>query len=137
MSAREHEVAAPLTIELSQAQIDQVVRHASGAGTMSALLSGLSNVSAAIEATPQRLQDGRMSQSLLLGLLLLAAFPADGSYLGNTEIARLLNLNTSTAHRYVSTLVAVGLLERHPTTRKYRLAHTLQAVHDRDTAAGP
>jgi DNA-binding IclR family transcriptional regulator len=30
-------------------------------------------------------------------------------------------MNTSTTHRYVTTLLAVGLLERDPSTRKYRL----------------
>jgi DNA-binding IclR family transcriptional regulator len=28
----------------------------------------------------------------------------------------------STAHRYISTLVAVGLVERDPASRRYRLA---------------
>jgi DNA-binding IclR family transcriptional regulator len=52
---------------------------------------------------------------------MLASFPSDGSYLGNAEIARMLEMNPSTTHRYVSTLVAVGLLERDPATRRYRL----------------
>jgi hypothetical protein len=109
-------------VELSRAQIDQVIRDASGAGNMSVLLSGLSDVRAAVEAAPQQLQDVRLSRSLLFGLLLLAAFPADRSYLGNAELSRMLDMNPSTAHRYVSTLVAVGLLERDPATRQYRLA---------------
>ncbi len=29
-------------------------------------------------------------------------------------------MNESTSHRYISTLVAVGLLERNPGTRHYR-----------------
>jgi hypothetical protein len=112
----------PVLLELSRAQVDQVIRAASGAGNMSVLLSGLSDVSAALEAAPQQLQDMRLSRSLLCGLLLLAAFPADRSYLGNAELARMLDMNPSTAHRYISTLVAVGLLERDPATRQYRLA---------------
>ena len=34
----------------------------------------------------------------------------------------MLDMNPSTAHRYLSTLLAVGLLERNPDTRRYRLA---------------
>jgi IclR family pca regulon transcriptional regulator len=52
----------------------------------------------------------------------LSCFPADGGYLGIAELARTLGMNTSTTHRYVTTLLAVGLLERDPATRRYRLA---------------
>jgi hypothetical protein len=112
----------PVYIELSQAQVDRVVRAASGAGTMSALLSGLADVREILEAAPERIDDRRLSRSLLSGLLLLACFPTDGTYLSNTEVARIVGMNMSTAHRYISTLVAVGLLERDPRTRQYRLA---------------
>jgi DNA-binding IclR family transcriptional regulator len=33
----------------------------------------------------------------------------------------MLDMNTSTTHRYVTTLLAVGLLERNSGSRKYRL----------------
>lgn len=41
---------------------------------------------------------------------------------GLAELARMLVMNTSTTHRYVSTLVAVGLLERDAETRRHRRA---------------
>jgi IclR-like helix-turn-helix domain-containing protein len=111
-----------ITIELSAAQVDRVVRGAADGGNMSVLLSGLRDVRAVLAQEPRQLEDSRLSRSLLAGLLMLASFPADGSYLGNAEIARMLDMNPSTTHRYVSTLVAVGLLERDPATRRYRLA---------------
>ncbi len=37
-------------------------------------------------------------------------------------MASQLGMSPSTTHRYVSTLVEFGLLERSPRTRKYRLA---------------
>jgi len=112
----------PVFIELSRAQVDRVVRAASGAGSMSVLLSGLRDVREALDAAPGPMEDSRLSRSLLSGLLLLACFPADGSYLGNSEVAGMLGMSMSTAHRYISTPVAAGLLERHPGTRRYRLA---------------
>jgi len=51
----------------------------------------------------------------------LSCFPTEGGFLGIAELARMLDMNTSTTHRYVTTLLAVGLLERDPATRKYRL----------------
>jgi len=110
-----------ITIELSAAQVDRVVRDAADGGNMSVLLSGLKDVRTVLAQEPRQLEDSRLSRSLLAGLLMLASFPTDGSYLGNAEIARMLDMNPSTTHRYVSTLVAVGLLERDPSTRRYRL----------------
>jgi IclR helix-turn-helix domain len=111
-----------VAIELSPAQIDRVVRSAAEGGSMSVLLSGLSDVREVLAREPRQMEDSRLSRSLLAGLLMLASFPTDGSYLANAEIARMLGMNPSTTHRYVSTLVAVGLLERDPATRRYRLA---------------
>jgi hypothetical protein len=108
-------------IELSPAQVDRVVRSAADGGSMSVLLSGLRDVREVLAREPRQMEDSRLSRSLLAGLLMLASFPADGSYLGNAEIARMLDMNPSTTHRYVSTLMAVGLLERDPATRRYRL----------------
>lgn len=89
---------------------------------MSLLLSGLGDVRETLRAQPQQLRDSKLSRSLLSGLLLLASFPADGGFLGNAEIARTLAMNNSTVHRYLQTLVAVGLVQRDPRTRRYRLA---------------
>lgn len=71
---------------------------------------------------PAQMDDRRLSRSLLSGLLVLSCFPPDGGYLGIAELARMLDMNTSTTHRYVTTLLAVGLLDRDPATRRYRIA---------------
>jgi predicted transcriptional regulator len=112
----------PPCIELSAGQVDQVVRAASGGGSISILLSGLGDVRAAFVDCRALLDDRRLSRSLLTGLLLLVSFPADTGYMGLAEIARRLDMNPSTTHRYLTTLVAVGLLEQDPRTRQYRLA---------------
>jgi hypothetical protein len=116
-----------VSIELSKSQIDQVVRSAGQGGTLSVLLAAVDDPRWPLSlesdewAQPAQMDDRRLSRSLLSGLLVLSCFPADRGYLGIAELARTLKMNTSTTHRYVTTLLAVGLLERDPSTRKYRL----------------
>jgi IclR helix-turn-helix domain len=120
--------AGKVMIELSKSQVDQVVRGAGEGGTMSILLSALRDpdwtlaVDSENWSYPEQMEDRRLSRSLLSGLLVLSCFPADGGYLGIAELARMLDMNTSTTHRYVTTLLAVGLIERDPATRRYRIA---------------
>jgi hypothetical protein len=114
------EHATGLSIELSRAQVDAVVRAAAGGGSVSVLLSGRADLSEELAPALEQMDDRRLSRSLLAGLVMLASFPADGSYLGNAQLARMLNMNTSTAHRYISTFVAVGPLERDPDSRRSR-----------------
>ncbi len=116
-----------VTIELSRAQVNQVVRQASEGGAMSTLLNGLGDLRQTLSREldaggPSQIDDRRLSRSLLLGLLVLALLPADGSTVGIGEIADVTGMSKSTSHRYVSTLVAVGLAERDAVTRTYRLA---------------
>jgi hypothetical protein len=109
-------------IDLSPAQVKTVVRAAADGGSVSVLLSGQSNLKGALAAWLKGVDDRGLSRSLLAGLVILASFPADGSYVGNAELARMLDMNRSTAHRYISTLMLAGLLEQHPDTRHYRRA---------------
>jgi DNA-binding transcriptional ArsR family regulator len=67
------------------------------------------------------LDDRRLSRSLLAGLLVLACF-TPSSELGIADLSRRLGMRASTTHRYVATLLAAGLLERDPISRRYRLA---------------
>jgi hypothetical protein len=108
-----------VSIELSPAQLDGVMRAAADHGSVAMLLSGRGPLSEILASG--LLDDPRLCRSLLAGLLMLASFPVDGSSLGNADLARMLDMNVSTTYRYVSTLVAVGLLERAPDTRRYRL----------------
>jgi IclR family pca regulon transcriptional regulator len=66
------------------------------------------------------LREPRYSQSLERGLAILGCFTPKRPSLGIVEIARELGLHPSTTHRYVSTLVALGYLEK-DASRKYRL----------------
>jgi hypothetical protein len=109
-------------IDLLPAQVEAVVRAAADGGSVSVLLSGQSNLKGALAAWLKGVDERGLSRSLLAGLAILASFPADGSYLANAELARMLAINASTAHRYISTLMVAGLLEQDPDTRHYRRA---------------
>lgn len=126
-----------ISIILSPAQVDQVVRAAARGTTpgFSTLISSklkLDNTPADGAASGPSRSDGggylpinedtRLSRSLLRGLSILTCFGADNSERGIIEMASQLGMSPSTTHRYVSTLVELGLLERSPRTRKYRLA---------------
>jgi hypothetical protein len=138
----------PITIALSPTQVDSVVRAAShgqapsiaalvasslarprngnrnGAGAGAGAASTRSGTGQADEGTDApsgEADDPRLSRSLLRGFALLSGFAPDGGERGIVELANDLGMSPSTAHRYALTLVELGLLERCPKTRKYRL----------------
>jgi DNA-binding IclR family transcriptional regulator len=77
-------------------------------------------------ATSSLLDDRTVSRSLLFGLVVLISFPVDEGGRGVKEVAGALDLPTSTTHRYAHTLLAVGLLEQDPRTRRYRRSKRLE-----------
>jgi DNA-binding MarR family transcriptional regulator len=72
------------------------------------------------DAFAMKSREGRLSTSLVRGLLVLLCLPADGGEMAVTDIAKTVGLSASTTYRYVSTLVELGLAERDPASRKYR-----------------
>jgi DNA-binding MarR family transcriptional regulator len=107
-----------ITITLSKTQVKQVMRGATDEDAL-ARLGGIGALKLA--SYRERLDDDRFSRSLLRGLMVLAAFPSDGSSRRVTDVAKQLGLGASTTHRYAITLVELGLLERDPASRHYRL----------------
>jgi DNA-binding MarR family transcriptional regulator len=118
----EHNEAAEsndITITLSKTQVKQVMRGATDEDALAKLLGGIGALKLASHR--DRLDDDRFSRSLLRGLMVLASFPSDGSARRVTDVAKQLGLGASTTHRYAITLVELGLLERDPASRHYRL----------------
>jgi hypothetical protein len=132
-----------ISIRLSPAQVDEILRAASR-GRAPSVSTLISNMLAAPLAPPdgesgerapgtepifggylpRDTDDPRLSRSLLRGLSILTCFGPDGAERGIVELAGDLGMSPSTAHRYALTLVELGLLERCPKSRKYRLAGT-------------
>ena len=118
-----------VAITLSRNQVDYVVRAALGEDavpSVSSVVAGTgfhrAHARQVLSSRYRALQENRrLSRSLLAGLLVLSCFPPEGMDMGIKDISEQLELNTSTVHRYVLTLVAAGLLERDPDTRRYRL----------------
>jgi IclR helix-turn-helix domain len=117
-----------VSLELTSAQVEGVVRATADARgpSLNLLLSGLIAEQAISESSLEErywveLESGRLSHSLFRGLLILALFISGEEGRGVVEVARQLGLSPSTTHRYISTLVAFGLLVQDPSTRKYRL----------------
>jgi len=77
------------------------------------------------------MEDRSLSHSLLIGLQVLTCFPLDGTERGVAEVAKQLEMNNSTVHRYMSTLMRIGLLEQDMYTRLYRLANAELDGHAR------
>jgi hypothetical protein len=111
-----------ISITLSPAQVEEVVRTAtrSRTPTVAALIADSRGEDAGAYV-PLDENDPRLSRSLMRGLSLLTRFGPEGEERGIVELAGDLDMSPSTAHRYAHTLVEMGLLERCPRTRKYRL----------------
>ena len=133
----------PVRVTLSDRQVEEVVRAASrrrsptvagllaraaGSGgpqnppagaASGAAASGLATLAAYSDS---EIEERRLSRSLVRGLAVLEQLRAHGGERGIVELALALGLSPSTTHRYALTLVELGLVERSPRTRKYRVA---------------
>lgn len=69
----------------------------------------------------ERAADPRHSRSLEYGTAILRCYSSRHQALGIADLADIVGLSRSTAHRYAMTLVALGHLEQ-DSKRKYRLA---------------
>lgn len=117
-----------VSVELTSAQVETVLRATAETHgpSLNLLLSGLIAEQAISESSLEErywaeLESGRLSHSLFRGLLILALFISGEEGRGVVDVARQLGLSPSTTHRYITTLVAFGLLVQDPSTRKYQL----------------
>jgi len=128
--------ARGVMVALSEEQVAEVVRDAAGAGGLARLLAGLDDFERLRDVAVPLLGDPRCSRAALHALLVLVAFPCDGSDLELTAAAGLVGLSPGTTHRYVYALRAVGLLEQDPLSRRYRRPRVLGASAARPSVGG-
>lgn len=112
-----------VNVKLSPAQVVQVCADAGRLVGSDPLLDQFANEGGAAEhkllIETDDLPITAMSRSFIRGLEVLSLLPRDGSGVGVIRIAEKLGITRSTAHRYLTTLVAVGLARRDERTRVY------------------
>lgn len=115
-----------VVLVLSAAQVEHVLAVATGdagvSGVLFSQLGGLGRRVSRLLADPE--VDQHLSRSTLVALGILASFSPAGWERSVNEVADEAGFKRSTVHRYVSTLLAAGLLEQNPRTREYRIAGT-------------
>jgi DNA-binding MarR family transcriptional regulator len=125
-----------VSIALTDAQVARVLREASGRARLASLLPEMGVLDVVFEIVLPLLEDEAYSRSVLRVLLVINALPVDGGERALTDIARELGLSPGTAHRYLHTLTAVGLLEQNPRSRRYRRMLSGDAIRERAEATG-
>jgi hypothetical protein len=106
-------------IALTEDQVAEVVRDVAGEGLVRSL-AAISDFEELRRVAVPLLADRACSRETLRSLLVLVAFPTDGSDVDLISVASLVGLVPSTTHRYVRTWRSVGLLEQDPLTHRYR-----------------
>lgn len=111
-----------VAVELTRAQVDRMAHATGDGGGMSVLLWMMDPPAWSSRSGTRlgRMEDRRLSLSLLPSPLVLSCF-SPRVYLGTADVARMPRMSRRTTHRYVCTWVAMGLLERDPGQRKYRI----------------
>jgi hypothetical protein len=118
-------VSAPSTgrrvaVTLTDAQVAQVVLEAAGDIELAGSMSGLSSLEELRQVVLPFIDDETYSHAIFRGVMVLAAFPADGSERELTDVARTVGLSPSTTYRYARSWIALGLLEQNTRSRRYR-----------------
>ncbi len=117
---RSGEKTQGVTIELTDVQVERVFSSAArGAGRVGVLAS-VANLQDLQSALLPLLDDEQCSTAVLRALLVLAAFPPDGTERELGHVASDLGISPGTAHRYIRTWLMVGLLDQDPDSRRYR-----------------
>ena len=137
-ASRDGELEQPrrASISLTEAQLAEVARAVShperGVVSLITAFSDLRHTSRLLDAKA----DGEhVSRSVLRSMLVLAAFPIDGTYREIVKVAREVGFSPSTTHRYVNTWLLLGMLEQDPGSRRYR--RTTLATVDGDDRSVP
>ncbi len=121
--------ASRLSITLNKGQVARLLRDARAHEETQAVILGLGPPAELLLAAQKLMDDAhdRYPRSLVRGMVIFASFPADGKLCSVTELARRLKMSSSGVHRYIMTLVELGLLERDPKSRKYRRPTLVEA----------
>jgi hypothetical protein len=110
---------AEVTIQLTRGQIATVVRRAAEADALVSLHASIPAPDQLRRFLSHLQDDKRYSHGTLQAMRVLAALPADGSRCHLTDVAASAELGRATAHRYLSTWAAIGVVVQDPASRGY------------------
>jgi Fic family protein len=113
-----------VSITLSSQQIARVVLAATQDGNPSISFTNQLADLLGREALVAGLENPHLSQSLMRGMFILVHLRSIGDWVSISDLASEMDMTRSTAHRYLATLLAIGLIEQDPRSRKYRLPRT-------------
>lgn len=112
-------------VRLSRDQVARVISEAGDSGILTLLLAQLNSKTKRPRSKKLKddpcLENPGLSSSVIIGWAVFGAFTPPGTLRGVLEVANELELSPSTTHRYIATLNELGLLERDPETRMYRI----------------
>jgi hypothetical protein len=134
------QVEGPMTLALSDAQVEEVLRGVAGAreGRLREFLlthaSRMEQLHTTGEEDPA--YDPKLSRSLMRALAILRFLSLEGGEQQLCAIARGVKGTTSTTCRYLRTFKKIGLVEQSEETRKYRLAVARKTKTDRTLSVG-
>jgi hypothetical protein len=127
---RSGEKTQGVTIELTDAQVERVFSGATRRAGRVGVLASVANLQDLQSALLPLLDNDQCSRVVLRALLVLDAFPSDGSERELRHVASDLSMSPSTAHRYIRTWLMVGLLDQDPDSRRYRRSNPNDPGHD-------
>jgi predicted polyphosphate/ATP-dependent NAD kinase len=121
--AHESPAARRVFIALTKAQTREILGSAAGVGDFSEVISLIAQDPESVaQSVAREWENERMSRSVLQGFRILSYFVRERRELKVIEVTKALQMSQSTAHRYLITLIAVGVLEQNPRARTYRLS---------------
>jgi hypothetical protein len=127
----------PISLGLAEQIVQQVVNSDGPGASLVRLLLALGGQDRVV--LNDLLKDGEfndrgISQTLIIGLLVLSAFHGDVEQ-RVSDIAEELGISKTTIVRYLKSWVAVGVLEQNRTNRRYRLARRWHAGYGSGSAS--
>jgi DNA-binding MarR family transcriptional regulator len=111
-------------VVLTQEQVAEVAQDLAGERLVRVLAS-LDNFEELRRVSGPLLAEKGCSTETVRALLVLVAFPSDGSNVDVSSVAARVGVSPSTTYRYVRALLGVGLLERDPLTNRCRRTRVL------------
>jgi len=127
---------APVSIAFSDAQVADLAHVLCGQLPTTRFVAELADAVGFQDSIHSMLGDARYPEPLLRALLLLTAFPSEGRGEDLIEATSRFDWPPKAIDRYFATWAALGVLERHPDSYRYRRVQAPAGGTNRGAEAG-